>query len=187
MTKQQLREKYKDKRAQLSENQIDEKSLAIANQLLKLDVWHLNYVHIFLPIVGKKEVNTEYILHVLQGKDKSILLPKANFKSGAMKAILLQENTVLKTLSHGITEPVDGIEVAASQIDLVFLPLLAYDNQGNRLGYGKGFYDKFLEQCSSQVLKIGLSFFPPEEETLPYSSFDIPMDYCVTPSCIFKF
>ena len=103
-----------------------------------------------------------------------------------MKNILLQENTALKTSEYGIPEPVSGIEVPAEIIDVVFVPLLAYDKKGNRIGYGKGFYDKFLNKCKSTSVFIGLSFFDAESE-IPYENTDIPLDYCVTPTNIIDF
>ncbi len=102
MNKQELRKKYKEKRAQLSEDVIEEMSLAIANQALRLPIWEAVNYHIFLPIEGKKEVNTEYLLHILQGKDKSVIVPKTDFKTLAMRHILLQENTTIKVSEYGI-------------------------------------------------------------------------------------
>lgn|SRR5690554_2918967 len=180
LDKPTLRKKYKELRQSLSDEAIDEMSLQIANQALKLPIWDKTNYHIFLTITGKQEVNTEYLLHILQGKDKSIIVPKAEFSSGEMKNILLQENTALKTSEYGIPEPVSGIEVPAEIIDVVFVPLLAYDKKGNRIGYGKGFYDKFLNKCKSTSVFIGLSFFDAESE-IPYENTDIPLDYCVTP------
>ncbi len=180
MNKQGLRQLYKEKRALLSEEAIEELSLGIANQVLRIPIWEATYYHIFLPIDSKKEVNTEYVLHILQGKDKSVIVPRTDFKTLAMKHILLQENTTIKISAYGIPEPQGGIEVPASQIEVVFLPLLAYDKKGNRVGYGKGFYDRFLSQCSKDVITIGLSFFGPEN-SITAEATDIPLDYVVTP------
>ena len=180
MDKQQLRKIYKEKRAQLSEESIEEMSLAIANQALRLPIWDaLNY-HIFLPIAGKKEVNTEYLLHILQGKDKTVIVPKTDFDSLSMKHILLQENTAITISEYGIPEPKNGIDLPASQIDVVFVPLLAYDKKGNRLGYGKGFYDRFLSECKEDVIIVGLSFYDAEVKIETYPT-DIPLHYLVTP------
>ncbi|EDM45490.1 5-formyltetrahydrofolate cyclo-ligase [unidentified eubacterium SCB49] len=180
MNKQQLRNIYKEKRAQFSEESIEEMSLAIANQALRLPIWTATNYHIFLPITGKKEVNTEYLLHILQGKDKTVFVPKTDFKALAMKHILLQENTTIEISEYGIPEPKEGIAVPSSQIDVVFVPLLAYDIQGNRLGYGKGFYDRFLSQCKKEVTTVGLSFFEAEKE-IKTEATDIPLDFVVTP------
>ena len=186
MNKQELRKKYKQKREKLSFDTIEELSLQIANQSLQLPIWEYTNYHLFLTISEKKEINTEYLLHILQGRDKSIIVPKSDFKSGALKHILLQDNTALQTSSYGIPEPISGIEITPEQIAVVFVPLLAYDTKGNRIGYGKGFYDRFLAQCNSNSIFIGLSFFEPEPK-IEKSSLDIPLHYCITPNKIYKF
>ncbi|WP_027137879.1 5-formyltetrahydrofolate cyclo-ligase [Gaetbulibacter saemankumensis] len=187
MLKSELRKKYKHLRNPLSIEQTDELSIDIANQLLKLPIWTYNFYHIFLTIEEQKEINTDYILNILSGKDKNILISKSDFKTGGMDHFLLTDNTVIKKNSYNIPEPVDGIEIADHKIDVVFIPLLAFDETGQRVGYGKGFYDRFLSKCKPHVLKIGLSFF--EAETVISDAYenDIPLDYCVTPKKIYKF
>ncbi len=187
MTKEQLRKKYKKLRATLSETEREEASIAIANQSLQLDIWHYNYYHIFLPIEKHNEVNTAYLLSVLSGKDKNILVPKSDFRDTSMKSILLLDNTKFIKTEYGITEPTEGIEIASDKIAVVFVPLLGYDLQGNRVGYGKGFYDRFLSSCKADVLKIGLSFFDPEENIKDKEDSDIALDYCITSKRIWKF
>ncbi len=186
-TKKELRSKYKNLRKQLSENEIEEMSLAISNQLLKLKIWDKIYFHIFLPIAEHKEVDTEMILHLLSGKDKEILISKSNFETREMTHFLLTDNTKIKKNEYNIPEPVDGIEVASKKIEVVFVPLLAFDKKGNRVGYGKGFYDKFLSECNPETLKIGLSFFEAEEQIEDVFESDIQLDYCVTPKSIYQF
>lgn len=180
MEKKQFRTVYQNKRDTLTQEDIDTLSLSIANNLLKLPIWHKTYYHIFLSIEHKKEIDTSYILHILQGRDKSLVVPKVDFKSGEIQSILLQENTTIKLSSYGIPEPDDGIELSPDRMDVVFVPLLAFDKNGNRLGYGKGFYDRLLAQCSPECVFIGLSFFEPED-LLPHSDWDIPLHHCVTP------
>ena len=186
--KKNLRKKYKDLRASLSNETRDQYSLEIANQLLLLDIWDHNYYHIFLPIDRLQEVNTDYILSILSGKDKHTLVPKTNFESGTLKNMLLLDNTRITLSSFGIPEPDDdAIEIAFAKVDVVFVPLLAYDRLGNRVGYGKGFYDKMLSECRPDVITIGLSFFPPEETIIPTNSTDVSLKYCVSPKKTFKF
>ena len=187
MTKAELRKTYKKRRDDLSEDAIDTFSLAIANQLLKLSIWSHSFYHIFLSIEEKKEVNTDYILNILSGKDKNILISKSDFETGGMTNYLLTDNTIIKKNAYNIPEPVDGIEISNNKIDVVFIPLLAFDTQGNRVGYGKGFYDRFLANCKPETLKIGLSFFEAEAEISGIFESDIRLDYCVTPAKIYKF
>ena len=82
MLKKELRLKYKALRKALSENDIESMSLEIANQALSLPIWDKTYFHIFLPIEPQKEINTEYLLHILAGKDKEIILPAYNDSQG---------------------------------------------------------------------------------------------------------
>lgn len=187
MNKKELRIKYKELRSQIEEDSIDDLSMDIANNLLKLPIWELSFYHVFLSIQKHKEINTEFILHILQGKDKNIIVSKSNFKDNTLEHILLTDSTILNLNSWGIPEPVDGISIPEDKIDIVFVPLLAFDCKGNRVGYGKGFYDKFLAKCNSKTLKIGLSLFTPEEEISEVLATDIPLDYCITPSEIYTF
>lgn len=187
MTKSELRKKYKSLRNALSTSQIDDLSMSVANQLLKLPVWEFSCYHIFLAIEEKKEVNTDYILNILSGKDKNIVLSKSDFKSGLMTHFLLTDNTKIKKNSYNIPEPVDGIEILNDKIDVIFIPLLAFDTKGNRVGYGKGFYDRFLADCKPQTIKIGLSFFEAETEINNVFESDVKLDFCVTPEKIYNF
>ncbi|MFI0429897.1 5-formyltetrahydrofolate cyclo-ligase [Mariniflexile sp. HMF6888] len=187
MLKAELRKKYKALRSAMSANQIDNLSMGIANQLLKLPIWEHLFYHIFLSIEEQKEVSTDYILNILSGKDKNILISKSDFETGFMTHYLLTDNTVIKKNHYNIPEPVDGIEISNHKIDVVFIPLLAFDIKGGRVGYGKGFYDRFLAECKPETIKIGLSFFEPEVEIADVFESDIKLDYCVTPNEIYKF
>ena len=187
MDKRSLRLKYKDLREKLSDDEIDNLSLDIANQALKLPIWQKINYHLFLSIVNKKELDTTYLLQILAGKDKNVILSKSDFLTNSMINYLLTDNTVLRVNSYGIPEPEGGFVVADDQIDVVFVPLLAFDVNGNRVGYGKGFYDKFLSQCKKDVVKVGLSFFEAEEKILGILDTDIRLDYCVTPNKIYEF
>jgi 5-formyltetrahydrofolate cyclo-ligase len=187
MLKKTLRTKYKALRSQLSELDMEEKSLAIANEILKLPIWEKTYFHIFLPITEHKEIDTEFILHLLAGKDKEIVISKSDFETRNMTHFLLTDNTRIKKNKYNIPEPVDGLEVPVTKIDVVFVPLLTFDKKGHRVGYGKGFYDKFLTECKPETIKIGLSFFEPEELISDIFESDVMLDYCVTPSGVYEF
>jgi len=187
MQKKELRSKYKTLRKQLTENELEEMSLAIANKLLTLPIWEKSYFHVFLPIIEHKEVDTELILHLLSGKDKEIIISKSDFETRKMTHFLLTDNTKIKKNEYNIPEPVDGIEVPSNKIEVVFVPLLAFDKQGHRVGYGKGFYDKFLSECKPDVIKIGLSFFEAEELIVDVLTTDVKLDFCVSPTVIYQF
>ncbi len=187
MTKNELRKKYKALRSKLLFDEVDDKSIAIANNLLKLSIWDKDFYHVFLSIVEHKEVSTEFILSILSGKDKNIVLSKSDFETSTMTHFLLTDSTTIKTNKWNIPEPLDGIEIKPEKLDVVFVPLLAFDKSGNRVGYGKGFYDKFLLECKPETIKIGLSFFDAEEEIQDVFERDVKLGYCVTPEKTYKF
>jgi len=187
MTKKELRSKYKQLRNLLSNNNIEKMSLEIANQLVKMAVWEQKYFHVFLPIVENKEVDTEYLLHILSGKDKEVVVSKSDFETRQMTHYLLTDATKFRKNNYNIPEPVDGLEVPVAKIDVVFVPLLAFDINGNRVGYGKGFYDVFLKECRPDTLKIGLSFFEAEEAIDDVFEKDVTLDFCITPNRVYEF
>ncbi|GGD78467.1 5-formyltetrahydrofolate cyclo-ligase [Maribacter cobaltidurans] len=185
MLKKDLRQKYLTLRNQLSSSQIADKSLAISNKTLELPIWSKDYYHIFLPILSKQEIDTINLLSILQGKDKNIVVPKV--ENDSLEHYLLTDNTKFKNSAWGVPEPVNGIQIEPNNIDVIFIPLLAFDENGNRVGYGKGFYDKFIACCKPEVLKVGLSFFEAEKRISGVLPTDIPLDYCVTPEKIYSF
>ena len=116
MLKKSLRIHYKTKRKEFSEKELEDMSLAIANKVLTLPIWEKTYFHIFLPITEHNEVNTEFILHLLSGKDKEIIISKSDFESRKMTHFLLTDNTKIKKNQYNIPEPINGLEVAANKI-----------------------------------------------------------------------
>lgn len=189
MTKKEARNKFKEKRQALSHAFVQQMSLCIANKSLEvLNIWEYATYHVFLSIQERKEVNTEYLLHILQGKDKNIVVAKSNFKDCGMQHFLLTEQTKLQKNTLGIPEPTNGIPVQEEELDVVFVPLLGVDKNGHRIGYGKGFYDRFLAACKPKVIKVGLGFFPPLQEDLKDIHVnDIPLDILITPQKIYCF
>lgn len=186
MLKRKLRSTYKIRRKSISDDLLSNESLRIANVVLRLPIWQYQYYHIFLPISHQKEIDTHFILSMLQGRDKNVLVPKV-IENGELKHYLLTDATTFSMNAWQIPEPIDGIEISARSIDVVFVPLLAFDVKGNRVGYGKGFYDKFLADCRKDVIKVGLSIFEADDSIDDIDEFDIPLDFCVTPEKIYSF
>lgn len=186
MLKNDLRSIYKNRRECISKTFLEKSSLAIAHAALDLSIWQYDYYHIFLSISSQKEIDTSFILAILKNKGKKIVLPKITAVS-ALKHYLLTSDTKLRTNRWNIREPIDGLEIATDRIDVVFVPLLAFDIRGNRVGYGLGFYDNFLRECRADVVKIGVSLFEPEEFIEDTDAYDIPLNYCITPERIYSF
>ena len=187
MLKQELRELYKSKRNSLTNIEIENLSLDLANKTLDLDIWNYSNFHIFFPIEKKHEVDTKLIIQIIQGKDKNVILPKINTENNEITNFLLTDSTLLKTNKLGISEPQSGIEIPHNDLDVVFIPLLCFDNFGNRVGYGGGYYDKLLSKCKKNTVKIGLSFFQPVKKINYINSNDVKMDYCICPNKVYEF
>lgn len=186
MDKSQIRKQYKILREGLSKTQIEDRSISIANRCLELPIWNKQIMHIFLSIENQKEVDTSFLRTLLHGKDKEIVIPKI-IDSERLQHFLLTDHTLFKKNSLGIPEPVSGIEIKPSLIDVVFIPLLSFDYKGNRVGYGKGYYDRFLLNCKEECLKIGLSFFEEEQCVFDVEDTDISLDFCVTPKQVYQY
>ncbi|PQJ31735.1 5-formyltetrahydrofolate cyclo-ligase [Nonlabens arenilitoris] len=188
MEKKALRNKYKQLRLNLSPQEVEDYSLQIANKLLTLDIWDFKMYHLFLSIEKQKEVQTDFLLHILQGKDKNVVISKSDFIDYSMSHYLLTDDTRIITNNYGIPEPDGmGISIDENQLDVVFVPLLVSDSIGNRVGYGKGFYDRFLKKCRPTVLKVGLSFVKPLDYQIKTNPNDIPLDMLVCPDKIYDF
>ncbi|OYQ36619.1 5-formyltetrahydrofolate cyclo-ligase [Flavobacterium cyanobacteriorum] len=187
MTKKELRSKYKSLRSLFSAEEVGELSLKVANMLLQLPVWDKTYYHLFLAMEEQKEIHTDFILQVLQGRDKEVVVSRSDFESCSMVHYLLTDTTKLVKNAYGIPEPAGGLEVPPARIDVVFVPLLAFDRNGHRVGYGKGFYDRFLRECRDDVIKIGLSLYEAEEKPIEANTTDVRLDYCVTPLRVYRF
>ncbi len=186
MLKTILRSAYLTKRNALSTARLSSDSITIANRLLLLPIWNFDYYHLFLSITNKKEIDTSSILSILQGKDKHVIVPKV-VDSDNLKHFLLTDSTKFTLSKWGVPEPLDGIPISPKKLDVVFVPLLAFDNDGNRVGYGKGFYDGFLSHCRKDVIKVGVSCFEAENKITDVHNADVKLDYCVTPNHIYSF
>ena len=189
MNKKDLRNLYLQKRKDLHPEEQESFSRSILNIFSGIDFTTIKYVHIFYPIIGKHEFNSLLLADWLRlhRPEISLVLPKSNFEDHTLSNVLWDEDTPLAMNRWGITEPQHGKEVPSELIDLVVVPLLAFDKKGHRLGYGKGFYDRFLSGCRSNVKKIGISYFEPEELFEDINEYDVPLTSCITPDKLWEF
>lgn len=189
MTKQELRNIYKQKRLNISSKDKLKLDDLILLQLQTFNFDGVQTLLTFWPMANMVEPNTHiyssYLRHVVQGLQ--IAYPVTDFTTNAIQAKIVNEDTVYSTNQYGITEPKEGITINPIDIDLIFVPLLAYDKNGVRVGYGKGFYDRFLNQCREDVVLIGFSYFEPVDLIIDANEFDIPLNFCLTPSTAHEF
>ncbi|SEM82736.1 5-formyltetrahydrofolate cyclo-ligase [bacterium A37T11] len=188
-TKARLRNNALKRRKTLSDAEILKRNQKILHFFSNWTFSNIHYVHSFYPIPRQKEPDTLLLVQWLRSHhpDIKIVLPKSDLKNLSMQHYLWDEQVVLGFNKWNIVEPLSGHEVTPKLLDLILVPLLEIDIRGNRVGYGKGFYDRFLAQCRSDVQKVGLSLFDPVAPIEDVSPFDIPLDACITPSGIIWF
>lgn len=190
MTKQELRKVYLQKRLALSEAEYGQLNFQLYQQFFSnIDLSFIKVVHTFLPIVSKKEVDTWLIIDRIKREFPHIriAIPKVNPQTGVFDSYFFEGLHQLATNTWGIQEPKQGIPAETEKVDLVLIPLLTFDSTGNRVGYGKGFYDKFLATCRPDCKKIGLSLFDGEEKINDTNAFDIKLNACITPQSVIQF
>lgn len=188
MTKQEIRKKYIGLREALSNTEIDKSSQEIANCFFSnVDFTSIKVIHTFLPILPKKEVNTWLIIGQLKKLHPHIKISIPKVEGEQLVNFYFEDRNQLIENQWKILEPASGERTPSKEIDLVIVPLLAFDKNGNRVGYGKGFYDKFLADCRHDCKKIGLSFFDPTDELIPVDVFDKRLDLVVTPTEVYHF
>jgi 5-formyltetrahydrofolate cyclo-ligase len=188
MTKQVIRNHYLTLRLALSDSEHNQLSQSLCNNFFaSFDLSLISTVHIFLPIISKKEPDTRLIIDRLKAEFPHIriAIPKINGETDII-SYYFENNQQAKENKWGIPEPQYGEITPVEKIDLVIVPLLAFDLTGHRVGYGKGFYDRFLKQCKQDCKKIGFSFFDPVHKISDITSDDVILDTFITPSRFFK-
>ncbi|QES87463.1 5-formyltetrahydrofolate cyclo-ligase [Rhizosphaericola mali] len=189
MLKTAIRKEYKGLRAQLSHSDILKKTDLLLIQFQKLGFENIHTILSYQPISQQNEIDVENLVRYLQMQfpELNVCYPKSNFSDNSMEAILEEEESEFQLNDYFIPEITTGKIIAPEEIDLIFVPLLAFDTEGFRVGYGKGFYDRFIQKCREDVLKIGVSFFAPVDQIDDRNSNDIPLDFCITPEDIYAF
>jgi len=190
MNKAELRNLYLEKRLALSESHYNRLNKGIVKTFFEsVDLKMVKTLHLFLPILTRKEVDIFLIREILQNDypEIQLLTSVTDMKNGRLVSCAINQHSELKTNLWGIPEPVVHLPHNSLEIDLVLVPLLIFDLSGHRVGYGKGFYDRFFNECKPNVQKIGLSLFEPIEQIDDVFAGDIQLDACITPEKIYKF
>ncbi|MBC7899499.1 MAG: 5-formyltetrahydrofolate cyclo-ligase [Saprospiraceae bacterium] len=187
MTKAELRKIYLAKQRSLSSETRTENSQRISGQFFhhsQLD--QIKVLHCFIAIEKFNEIDTTLIFQRLWREFPQMVtvVPRVDLETGEMRNLKFTPETSLVKNIWGIHEPSHDEFVETADIDMVLAPLLCFDKAGHRVGYGKGFYDRFLKGCREDCVKIGLSYFPPVEEIEDAGEWDIKLDFCLTPSGI---
>ncbi|KMQ66208.1 5-formyltetrahydrofolate cyclo-ligase [Chryseobacterium angstadtii] len=186
MLKAELRKKYMQKRKALSTDE----AFLLSEEILKRFLSYFNpeagqKIHIFIPIEKLNEINTGIFIDAFLAENIRVFVPK--IVGDQLISVEIDRDTVYETSSWGISEPISNADSGIHHFDYVITPLLYCDQQGNRVGYGKGFYDGFFQNISPASKKIGVNYFSPDEKIDDVWKNDIPLDYLVTPVEILSF
>jgi len=190
MTKEELRAIYLKKRVALSDQSCSMMSHTISDTFVeKFDLEKIKVLHAYIPLTKNKEPDTWIIIDFIRTKfpDVRISLPRIIERTNHLENFYFDDRFPLKKNKWGLEEPTQGEPTALKDIDLVIVPLAAFDKQGNRVGYGKGFYDKFLSECGPKCKTVGLSFFEAVDSIDDINELDVPLNYCITPKTFYEF
>ena len=186
MKKSEIRKVYLEKKKTLVPAEISILSKNIfENFIAQFYVKENQIVHCFLSLLEKGEVDTTLFINYFFENNIQVFVPK--IIKGKLIALEITAETPLIENSWGIKEPAGSEDCGVKNYDFVITPLLYADQFGNRVGYGKGFYDRFFSEINRNAVKIGVSFFPPNEEIDDVSDFDVPLNYLVTPTEVLSF
>lgn len=190
MNKVDLRQTFLAQQKALSLNERDQSSAQVADFLFdNFDFAAWQTINCFVTLAKNNELDSAPIFGRIWRDFPQITMtaPRIIFETTVLEIVKISPETTLKTNKWGIIEPQGDETIDPLELDAVFVPLIAFDEQGFRVGYGKGFYDKFLSKCRNDCAKIGLSLFPPVKKIADVNGWDIKLDFCVTPEKIWTF
>ena len=189
MTKAELRKTYTEKRKTLHEAEY----LLLNRQLcenffMHIDLSFVKVLHCFIPITEKREVDTWLIIDRIRREFPHIRLsiPRISESTNSLENFYYEGLHQLKKNRWGILEPHQGVPTPVEKIDIILVPLLAFDSRGHRVGYGRGYYDRLLSLGRKDLQKIGLSLFEPVH-SIPHEPTDIALTHCITPTGYYQF
>ena len=191
-TKAELRKLFLEKRNSLSTQKSEELDQKILDHFISyFTIAGFGKIHPYLPMKKANEIDTYKLIGAIREihSDIEISAPRMSEKEYKLDHYRFGEPKSLETNKWGIPEPPadrdNSIEIG--ELDMVIVPLLAFDISGHRVGYGKGYYDRFLAACEPGTLKVGLSRFDPVELIVDSNEHDVKLSACVTPETVYTF
>lgn len=189
MVKRNIRKIFAEKRNSLELAQVRELSEKIVDQFGSVALQGAQYLLSYYPMPERNEFDVNICEQLLKLENEHITIawPKLLPDDVTMEAVERRDGSEMAVNKFNILEPVDGTILDPQLIDVVFVPLLAFDVKGYRVGYGKGFYDRYLARCAQDVVKIGFSFFEAVDAIEDVNEYDVPLNFCITPLRVYEF
>lgn len=189
MLKKAIRDEYLQQRLKLADEVYEDYSARVVEQFRIFNFPSINYLLSYYPLVERKEFRIELCEEVVRQRLPQVKIgwPRIESDMMSMEAYQVEKDGLYAKNKFNILEPINGEWMAPEMIEMVFVPLVAFDKRGYRVGYGKGFYDRYLPRCRPSVIKVGCCFFGPVEQIRDINEFDVPLNFCITPSRIYEF
>lgn len=180
--KNSLRKQYLALRKSKTEEELLKSSEKIIENLYTInDFTNAKTIMVYVSFRG--EVNTLPLIRELLTRNKRVCVPLCNSKDYSMTAREIKAFDDLSSGAYGILEPnPTSPEIPANEIDFIVVPGCAFSEKGYRIGYGKGYYDRFLKNTKATTCGLGYDFSL--AENLPFEETDIPLDIIITQSRI---
>ncbi len=175
--KAHLREQLRAARAELSSDERRKKSAAISDVLCDM---LLEYETVLAYASKEPEVDTHALIACLIERGTRVVVPIIQREDFSLRFSYVTDLSCLRRSTFDVPEPI-GSEIPADpdEIEVALIPLIGFDEHGNRLGYGAGYYDRFLE-THQEIIKIGVGFECQRTGKIPANRFDVQMDFVVT-------
>lgn len=189
MLKYEARKIYREKRDALTAVEKTKLDDMLLIQFQQAEIPFLHTILSYRPIEENNEPDSSLVTSFLEFRNPAlhVAYPKVNSTAGTMQGVLVDADTAFERGAYNVSEPVSNHNIPPEAFDLILIPLIICDKEGYRVGYGKGFYDKYLSRCRPDCIKAGLSYFEPIDEISDKNEFDVPLSLCITPQSIYVF
>tara|TARA_B100001287_G_scaffold245476_1_gene222781 strand:- start:22190 stop:22756 length:567 start_codon:yes stop_codon:yes gene_type:complete len=181
MKKHALRKLIKEKRKVMSKQDIKTFSDSIMNHLIEAFEFKNKLVNVFLPIQKFNEIDLTPLKDKIETLGGKVCINRSNFDTFELSPILWDDHLIIEENQYGIPEPINGKQLNLKNIDIVLVPLLAFTSEGHRLGYGKGFYDRFLIKTADQCIHVGICHNSNYHQIDDINDRDIALEFLISP------
>ena len=189
MIKNTVRKEFLQRRMNILEEDLQQQTALIAANFRNLSLPPVNFLLSYNPLASRHEFDVSICEDLL--KEQNLVMrvawPRIHLDLLDMEAVQVEKDGLFIKNKFNILEPIGGAIVPPASLDIIFVPLVAFDKRGYRVGYGKGYYDRYLAQCRPDAIKVGFSFFDAVEYIEDIDEFDVPLNFCITPHRIYEF
>lgn len=187
MLKKEARKLFLEKRVALTHKECVKLDDLLLIQFQKIQLGSFNCIGSFYPLDHQNEPNSLLFVKYLTFfiPDLKVVYPVIDPTGEKMNFYNQTKDTLIN--KWGIHEPLSIDYMPTEKIEVFLVPLIGFDERGHRIGFGKGFYDRFFENCTHNPKRIGISYFDPIPRIEDTHEFDVPLTHCITPWNSYEF